>query len=134
MKLAGKGFNPDPWRKGFSPPSKCPACGRLYTLAYTGQRNQLGDHIYHCGYCGSFIGAPTDYAFCERFGVWLEKDVFYSPCSECPYRQPVPGRGVCRWWRKEKWWGDTDRSEFYAKTRRKVYIPAWGYKGEEAEG
>ena len=127
-------FNPNPWVKGFTPPSKCPACKHVYTLSYMGIRDQLGNHVYHCSYCGSLVGAPTDYAICTKFNTQLEKDVFYSPCSKCPHRAPAPGRGVCKWWEKKEWWGDLDKSEEVSRTIKKFYIPTWGIKGEESEG
>lgn len=124
-------FNPNPWKKGFSPPSKCPYCKRLYILSFIGKRNQLGDHIYHCSFCKNFVGAPTDYAECEYFDIVIEKDVFWSPCAECPHRQPVPGRGVCKYFRKG-WHGEVATSDVI-KTVEKVFIPGWGKKGELAD-
>ncbi len=126
-------FNPNPWVKGFSPPSKCPNCKRLYTLTFTGKRNQLGDHIYHCSFCNKFIGAPTDYAECDFFDLKIEKDVFWSPCKDCPYRQPVPGRGVCKYFLRKGWYGETQISDVIERTIEKVYIPKWGKKGEEQD-
>lgn len=123
---------PSSWVKGFRPPAKCPACKRLYTLIFTGLRNQIGDHVYRCEFCGSYVGAPTDYAECTLHGGTIEKDVFYSPCAKCPSREPVPGSGVCKWFHKE-FWGDLSDSERISRTKKKFYIPNWGYKGEESE-
>lgn len=94
-------FGASPWVRGFQPPSKCAFCKRVNTLAFTGERTETGDHIYRCLACGQNIGAPTDYAYCDKSGFpeRIEKDVFYSECIKCPLRKPAPtgkpGAGVC---------------------------------------
>lgn len=92
----------------------------------------MGDHIYHCSFCNQFIGAPTDYAECEYYDIVIEKDVFWSPCKDCPHRQPVSGRGVCKYFKIE-WYGETPLDRVISETIEKIYIPKWGKKGEEAK-
>lgn len=94
-------FSVSPWVRGFQPPSKCPQCKRVNSLVFTGERTESGDHIYRCMTCGATVGAPTQYAYCDRSGFpeRIEKDVFYTECVKCPYRKPAPtgkpGGGVC---------------------------------------
>ena len=115
-------WNPNPWVKGFRPPAKCPNCKRLYTLVFTGKRDQFGNHIYYCTFCHVFVGAPTDYAYCNRFNEIerIEKDVFYNPCRDCPYRKVAPGHGVCIHFRKYHWYGDMDIADAIEKTFKKI--------------
>lgn len=91
-----------PWKRGFQPTgTKCPRCKRIGTLVFTGEYAKNGDHVYKCMACSATIGAPTQYAYCNRFGELerIEKDVFFSPCVKCPSRSPAstgrPGVGVC---------------------------------------
>lgn len=92
----------------------------------------MGNHIYHCSVCGKFVGAPTDYAECKFYGITIEKDVFWSPCKDCPHREPVPGSGVCKYFNKE-WYGETPVEPIITKTVEKVTIPGWGKRGELSE-
>jgi len=103
----------DPWKPGFKPPSKCPNCKRVWTLVYTGKRDSLGNHIYRCSYCKVFVGAPTDYAYCDFYpeAERLEKDVFYNPCVKCPHREISPTAGVCIHFRKYRWYGELPPKE-----------------------
>lgn len=105
MKIVGFGsrvLSMNPWVRGFQPAgTKCPNCKRIGTLVFTGRYTEHGDHIYKCVDCGAAVGAPTDFAYCDRFGEYerIEKDVFHTPCVRCPFRKPVPtgrpGSGVC---------------------------------------
>lgn len=103
-------FNPNPWVRGFQPPSKCRNCSRVGQLVFTGKRDRLGNHVYRCLKCGASIAAPTDYAKCTLFSDLerLEKDVFYNPCRDCLHRTPVEGSGVCLYFRKQATYGDLD--------------------------
>ncbi|NVM57955.1 MAG: hypothetical protein HWN51_07545 [Desulfobacterales bacterium] len=73
----------------------------MNVLVFTGDRTEKGDHIYRCLSCRQNIGAPTDYAYCNKSGFpeRIEKDVFYNECVKCQFRKPShtgkPGSGVC---------------------------------------
>ena len=86
---------------------KCPHCRGVGCLAYTGGTLPNGDRIYLCARCRKRIASPTDYGYCSRYGIRLEKDTFWSPCKDCPRRSPVPNgvprHGVCRHLEEERW-------------------------------
>lgn len=88
------------WVEGYKPPSKCPACKRVYSLIFTGKYDQHGFHVYLCGICNSFVASPTIFALCGYFHKELEEDVFYNPCVACKVRQVTPLEPICAYFKK----------------------------------
>lgn len=70
-----------PWRRGFRPSTGvCPKCGGRFTIWFTGERDQYGNHVYRCDTCGADIASPTFYAWCDHDNSVLEKDTYWTPC------------------------------------------------------
>lgn len=92
-----------PWVRGFVPPSKCPGCGHISCLTYTGGNDKNDNHTYRCQVCNSLVGAPTTRAECELMDVPLEKDVFYTSCLACIYRVVNEQNPICIHFRGIKW-------------------------------
>ena len=103
------------WTKGFNPASKgnryrghCPKCGAVGYMVFTGKYDQKGNHVYICTLCKQAAGVATGFALCDLHDRPLEKDLFYTPCVDCPHKtmtNPLVAElrgkdsGICIYWK-----------------------------------